>query len=71
MGRRIFSNFRRNFNIHYIMKAQLEKEDFLEVELAEREYSTDEKQAVKDIQAILELSGIDKYFKIVLPKPRT
>lgn len=52
------------------MKAQLEKEDFLEVELAEREYSTDEKQAVKDIQAILELSGIDKYFKIVLPKPR-
>ena len=52
------------------MKAQLEKEDFLEVELAEREYSTDEKQAVQDIQAILELSGIDKYFKIVLPKPR-
>ena len=53
------------------MKAQLEKEDFLEVELADLEYSEDQKIAVQDIQSILLASGLDKYVGIVLPKPRT
>ena len=52
------------------MKAILKENEFLQVELSEREYSSDEKQAVKDIQAILELSGMDKYIEIGLPKPR-
>ena len=42
----------------------------IKVELPDIEYSADEKQAVKDIQAILELSGLDKYIEIGLPKPR-
>lgn len=42
----------------------------LKVELPEKEYSTDEKQAVLDIQAILLHSGMDKYIEIGLPDPR-
>ena len=52
------------------MKAILKETDLLQVELPDREYSTDEKQAVKDIQAILELSGLDKSVEIGLPYPR-
>lgn len=36
----------------------------LKVELPNIEYSNDELQAVKDIQTILELSGMDKYLQI-------
>lgn len=52
------------------MKAQLENEDFLQVELADLDYSEDQKIAVQDIQAILLSSGMDKYIQIGLPKPR-
>jgi hypothetical protein len=52
------------------MKAILNKDELLQVELPEREYSNDEKQAVLDIQAILLHSGLDKYVEIGLPKPR-
>ena len=52
------------------MKVVLEKEEVVKVELFDREYSTDEKQAVLDIQAILLHSGLDKYVEIGLPYPR-
>lgn len=42
----------------------------LKVELPNIEYSNDELQAVKDIQTILGLSGLDKYIEIGLPDPR-
>lgn len=51
-------------------KLIIQAESQILIELPEREYSTDEKQAVLDIQAILLHSGLDKYIEIGLPYPR-
>jgi hypothetical protein len=51
-------------------KLVIKAESHISVELPERDYSTDEKQAVLDIQAILLHSGLDKYVEIGLPYPR-
>jgi hypothetical protein len=45
-------------------------ESNISVELPNIEYSQDELQAIKDIQAILLASGVDKYIEIGLPNPR-
>jgi hypothetical protein len=52
------------------MTALLKETDFLEVELPNIEYSPDELSAIKDIQSILELSGLDSRIQIGLPKAR-
>ena len=73
MGWGVLFNFRRNFNIHYIMKVVLDNCTDLTVELPSEllDFSEEQLKCKKDIAVMLESAGLKNYGEIGLPYPRT
>ena len=65
MGERIFSIFRRNFKCN-IMKIEVSKSCDIELKFKKSllNFSDEQKQAIKDINLILECSGLKIYGEI-------